>query len=87
MGGLPSSSSPPLGEFSAGRGVLRRADTPSSWGGLLPGGRTSDIAHDAELMLRGYHVIRIGYEQLMHGWPEVQSLILAAVAQRRHLAA
>jgi len=49
--------------------------------------RSSDIAHDAELMLRGYHVIRIGYEQLMHGWPEVQSLILAAVAQRRHLAA
>lgn len=48
--------------------------------------RSRDIAHDAELMLRGYHVIRVGYAQVMHAWPEVQRRILAAVAQRLHLA-
>jgi very-short-patch-repair endonuclease len=35
--------------------------------------RTSDIAHDALLTLHGYHVIRIGYEQLMDRWHEVQT--------------
>ncbi|WP_337001251.1 MULTISPECIES: endonuclease domain-containing protein [unclassified Microbacterium] len=49
--------------------------------------RASDIAHDAELMLRGYHVIRIGYDQLMNHWPTVQGRILSAVAQRLHCAA
>lgn len=49
--------------------------------------RTSDIAHDALLKLHGYHVIRIGYEQLMNQWPEVQRVILAAVGQRLHRAA
>lgn len=48
--------------------------------------RSRDIAHDAELMLRGYHVIRIGYDQLMNQWASVQAQILAAVAQRLHLA-
>lgn len=47
--------------------------------------RTSDIAHDAELMIRGYHVIRIGYDQLMNQWASVQGNILAAIAQRLHL--
>ncbi|MGV2982884.1 type IV toxin-antitoxin system AbiEi family antitoxin domain-containing protein [Microbacterium sp. AGC85] len=49
--------------------------------------RTSDIRHDAELKLRGYHVIRIGYDQLFDQWPQVQALIMAAVAQRLHIAA
>lgn len=49
--------------------------------------RTSDIAHDALLKLHGYHVIRIGYDQLMNQWLLVQSMILAAIAQRLHLAA
>lgn len=49
--------------------------------------RTSDIRHDALLKLHGYHVIRIGYDQLFNHWPEVQSMILAAIAQRLHLAA
>jgi very-short-patch-repair endonuclease len=48
--------------------------------------RTSDIAHDAELMLRGYHVIRISYDQLMNQWASVQGTILAAIAQRLHRA-
>lgn len=48
--------------------------------------RTSDIRHDALLKLHGYHVIRIGYAQLMGDWPAVQAMILAAVAQRLHVA-
>lgn len=43
--------------------------------------RTRDIAHDGVLMVNGYHVIRVGYEQVVHNWPEVQDLILRAVAQ------
>lgn len=43
--------------------------------------RTSDIEHDALLMLNGYHVIRVGYDQVMNRWHEVQDLILRAVAQ------
>lgn len=49
--------------------------------------RSSDIAHDAELALRGYHVMRVSYDQLMNQWPAVQNRILAAIAQRLHLAA
>ena len=48
--------------------------------------RTRDNEHDALLMLRGYHVIRVGYEQVMHRWPEVQELITHAVAQGLHRA-
>lgn len=48
--------------------------------------RTSDIAHDALLTLHGYHVIRIGYDQLINQWPGVQRAILAAIGQRLHLA-
>ncbi|WP_144875253.1 endonuclease domain-containing protein [Microbacterium sp. 1.5R] len=48
--------------------------------------RTADIAHDAELQLRGYHVIRIGYDQLMRHWPEVQRVILQAVGVGLHRA-
>lgn len=48
--------------------------------------RRSDNEHDALLKLHGYHVIRIGYDQLMKGWPEVQAVIMAALAQRLHLA-
>lgn len=49
--------------------------------------RTKDIEHDAMLKLHGYHVIRISYEQLIHRWHDVQAMIMAAVAQRLHLAA
>jgi very-short-patch-repair endonuclease len=48
--------------------------------------RTSDIAHDARLMLLGYHVIRVGYEQVVHRWHEVQELIMLAVGQGLHRA-
>lgn len=46
--------------------------------------REQDIAHDALLRLHGYHVIRVGYRQVMHRWPEVQDLIMRAVAQGLH---
>lgn len=47
--------------------------------------RTEDIAHDAMLKLHGYHVIRIGYDQIMNHWTEVQAMIMTAVAQGLHL--
>lgn len=48
--------------------------------------RTRDIRHDARLQLHGFHVIRIGYDQLINHWPEVQQMIMDAVGQRLHLA-
>lgn len=48
--------------------------------------RTSDIQHDATLMLLGYHVIRVGYDQVVNTWPEVQQILLRAIAQGLHLA-
>lgn len=43
--------------------------------------RSEDIRHDAELMLRGYQVIRCSYEQVVHRWPEVQGIIQRALAR------
>lgn len=48
--------------------------------------REEDIAHDAELMLRGFHVIRVGYFQVVDRWPEVQDLVMRAVAVGLHRA-
>jgi very-short-patch-repair endonuclease len=49
--------------------------------------REQDIAHDALLTLMGYHVIRVGYGQVVSHWHEVQELIMRAVAQGLHRAA
>lgn len=49
--------------------------------------REEDIAHDAALMLMGYHVIRVGYTQVIERWAEVQDIIMRAVAQGLHRAA
>ena len=49
--------------------------------------RTRDIAHDAELRLRGYTVIRLSYAQIVHDWPGVERAIRRAVATGIHLAA
>lgn len=46
--------------------------------------RASDIAHDAQLMLLGYHVIRLTYAQVIDDWPAVQDVIARAVAQGLH---
>lgn len=48
--------------------------------------RDQDNRHDAELKLRGFHVIRLGYHQVMDEWPVVQDLIMRAVAQGLHRA-
>ncbi len=48
--------------------------------------RRSDIAHDARLMLLGYHVIRVDYVQVVDRWHEVSGLVQRAVAQGLHLA-
>jgi very-short-patch-repair endonuclease len=49
--------------------------------------READIEHDAQLMLLGYHVIRVGYLQVIDRWHTVQDLIMRAVALGLHLAA
>lgn len=48
--------------------------------------RAEDIAHDAELTLRGYHVIRVTYDQVVNHWPDVQERIMVAIAQGLHRA-
>ncbi|MDQ7876767.1 DUF559 domain-containing protein [Microbacterium sp. QXD-8] len=47
--------------------------------------RARDNAHDATLRHMGYHVIRVGYIQVVEDWPGVQALIMQAVAQGLHL--
>lgn len=47
--------------------------------------RTEDIRHDTQLMLMGYHVIRLSYTQIMFEWERVQDQIMRAVAQQLHL--
>jgi len=46
--------------------------------------RDADIAHDAALMLLGYHVIRVSYVQVIERWSDVQEVIMRAVAQGLH---
>ncbi|KAA9134603.1 endonuclease domain-containing protein [Microbacterium caowuchunii] len=46
--------------------------------------READIRHDARLTLMGFHVLRIGYAQVVHDWPSVQHDIMRAVAQGLH---
>ena len=48
--------------------------------------RDEDIRHDAQLMLLGYHVIRVSYWQVIERWPEVQDAIMLAVGQGLHRA-
>lgn len=46
--------------------------------------RTRDTAHDAELTLRGYTVLRFTYAQVIHDWPAVERTIARAVAAGLH---
>lgn len=48
--------------------------------------RSQDVAHDAELMLLGYHVVRVTYALVMERWHEVQAQLMMAVAQGLHRA-
>ena len=46
--------------------------------------RGRDAVHDAELRLRGYHVLRFTYSQVLHDWPAVERSIARAVAAGLH---
>lgn len=48
--------------------------------------RTRDLAHDAELRLRGFTVLRFSYAQIIYGWPEVERILASAIARGLHLA-
>ena len=48
--------------------------------------RTRDAAHDAELRLRGYTVLRFTYAQVVHDWPGVERVIARALAAGAHRA-
>lgn len=47
--------------------------------------RRRDIAHDAELRLRGFTVLRFSYDQIVHDWATVERTVLRAVAAGLHL--
>lgn len=49
--------------------------------------RAKDIAHDAELRLRGYTVLRFGYAQIVHDREAVLRVIRQSIAARLHLVA
>ena len=70
-------------DFLIGRRLVVQIDGRQHVGGQ----RASDVAHDAALMLQGYHVIRVTYEQVVEDWPAVQDLIARAVGQGLHRAA
>lgn len=47
--------------------------------------RSADVAHDAELRLRGYTVLRFTYRQIVHERAAVQRTLQRALAQRLHV--
>ncbi|KDA06434.1 DNA helicase [Microbacterium sp. CH12i] len=47
--------------------------------------RTRDVAHDAQLRLRGYTVLRFTYAQVIHDWAYVEATVAAAIARGLHL--
>lgn len=49
--------------------------------------RTKDVALDAELVLRGYTVLRFTYAQVVHDWDSVERTIARAIAAGAHRAA
>ncbi len=49
--------------------------------------RTKDVALDAELVLRGYTVLRFTYAQVLHDWDAVERAIARAIATGAHRAA
>lgn len=47
--------------------------------------RGRDVAHDRELQLRGYTVLRFTYAHVIHDWPAVGRAIARAIAAGHHL--
>ena len=52
-----------------------------------PADRRRDMEHDAELVLRGYVVLRFSYSQVLHDWPAVERAVSRAIAAGAHRAA
>lgn len=52
-----------------------------------PADRARDLAHDRELVSRGYTVLRFTYAEVIYGWDRVERAIARAIAQGLHLAA
>ncbi len=50
-----------------------------------PAQRARDAAHDAELVLRGYTVLRFTYAQVLHAWVSVERTITRALAAGAHI--
>lgn len=48
--------------------------------------RTRDLAHDRELVSRGYTVLRFSYADVLYHWDRVERAVAGAIAQGRHLA-
>ena len=48
--------------------------------------RSRDIRHDAKLKLAGYHVIRLSYADVVHGWAGIEAELQLAIAQHLHRA-
>jgi very-short-patch-repair endonuclease len=44
-----------------------------------------DRRRDLELARRGYIVLRLSYQQVMFGWPEVERVVLGHIHRREHL--
>ena len=49
--------------------------------------RGRDVAHDRELQLRGYTVLRFTYAQIVRDWPAVERAVSRAIAAGLHLTA
>ncbi len=47
--------------------------------------RTRDVAHDRELIARGFTVLRFTYAEVLHRWDSVERAISRAIAQGAHL--
>ncbi|WP_424936430.1 MULTISPECIES: endonuclease domain-containing protein [Bacteria] len=47
--------------------------------------RLRDVRHDAELVQRGYTVLRFTYEQIVHRWEEVERTVGGSIARGLHL--
>jgi len=48
--------------------------------------RSRDLAHDAELRMRGYTVLRFSYAQIIYDWEHIERTLAGAVSRGLHVA-